>query len=179
MLLASLYIATPALPIVAHADSGPSISIDPASVTTHSIGPAYPLVSPPTNNTITYTISLHNVGPSDMQAWNVVGKVDPNFFAIAGLPLASLSPLKPVCQANFGKRPRLRWIRRCPTDTKAEGAIHRQSRCFSHHSGQHKHLPRHHRRWRKLQHTSHPQQCCLQRLPRLQCRRRKRKRSGT
>ena len=102
MLLASLYIATPALPIVAHADSGPSISIDPASVTTHSIGPAYPLVSPPTNNTITYTISLHNVGPSDMQAWNVVGKVDPNFFAIAGLPLASLSPLKPVCQANFG-----------------------------------------------------------------------------
>jgi len=102
MLLASLYIATPALPIVAHADSGPSISIDPASVATHSIGPAYPLVSPPTNNTITYTISLHNVGPSDMQAWNVVGKVDPNFFAIAGLPLASLSPLKPVCQANFG-----------------------------------------------------------------------------
>jgi hypothetical protein len=102
MLLASLYIAAPAVHVVAHATTGASIDISPASVVTHSIGPAYPLVSPPTNNTITYTISLHNVGPSDMQAWNLVGKVDPNFFAIVGLPLASLSPLKPLCNANFG-----------------------------------------------------------------------------
>jgi hypothetical protein len=100
MLLASLYIAVPAIPIAVHAATGASISVDPASFASHSIGKS--LIGP-SSNTYTITVNLQNVaGPADMQAWNIAGKVDPNFFRVQGLPLFSISPLKPVCNANFG-----------------------------------------------------------------------------